>query len=157
MWPHLKIRLVWYWFKRMRSSIEHVIYYLSRNLIDVELRYSHVEKLALTTIYAVKHLRHYILLRQTLVVSHINPFQSVLTKRMIGGKYNKWIFILQEFVEDVNGIFHLHRIHGWCKPSHSTLNLCCLGDLYSYGSGTLFKRCMSTAIFQQCCRIQCRY
>ena len=21
---------------------------------------------------------------------------------------------------DVNGIFHLHRIHGWCKPSHST-------------------------------------
>ena len=26
---------------------EHVIYYLSRNLIDVEIRYSHVEKLVL--------------------------------------------------------------------------------------------------------------
>ena len=25
---------------------EHVIYYLTRNLIDVEIRYSHVEKLA---------------------------------------------------------------------------------------------------------------
>ena len=25
---------------------EHVIYYLSRNLIDTEIRYSHVEKLA---------------------------------------------------------------------------------------------------------------
>ena len=33
---------------------EHVIYYLSRNLIDVEIRYSHVEKLALATIHAVK-------------------------------------------------------------------------------------------------------
>ena len=34
---------------------------------------------------------------QTFVVAHINPFQFVLTRRMIGGKYNKWIVILQEF------------------------------------------------------------
>jgi hypothetical protein len=27
----------------------------------------------------------------------INPFQYVLTRRIIGGKYNKWIVILQEF------------------------------------------------------------
>ena len=53
---------------------QHVIYYLSRNLIDVELHYSHVEKLALATIHAVQRLRHYILLRQTLVIAHINPF-----------------------------------------------------------------------------------
>ena len=42
-------------------------------------------------------MRHYILLRQTSVVAHVNPFQFVLTRRMIGGKYNKWIVILQEF------------------------------------------------------------
>ena len=76
---------------------EHVIYYFNQNLIDAELRYSHVEKLALATIHVVQCLRHYIILRQTLVVSHINPFQFVLTRRMIGGKYNKWIVILQEF------------------------------------------------------------
>ena len=29
---------------------EHVIYYVSRSLIDVKLRYTHVEKLALATI-----------------------------------------------------------------------------------------------------------
>ena len=74
---------------------EHVIYYLSQNLVDVEIRYSHVEKLALATVHAVQWLRHYILLRQTLVVAHVNPFQFVLTRRMIGGKYNKWIVILQ--------------------------------------------------------------
>ena len=33
---------------------EHVIYYLSRNLIDAEIYYSHVEKLALATVHAVK-------------------------------------------------------------------------------------------------------
>ena len=53
---------------------EHVIYYLSRNLIDAEIHYSHVEKLALATVHVVQRLRHYILLRQTLVVAHVNPF-----------------------------------------------------------------------------------
>ena len=73
---------------------EHVIYYLSRNLIDVELRYNHVEKLALATVHAVHRLRHYILFHKNFVISHTNPFQFSLTKRMIGGKYNHWIVIL---------------------------------------------------------------
>jgi hypothetical protein len=33
---------------------EYVIYYLSRGLIGSELNYSHIEKLALTTIHAVQ-------------------------------------------------------------------------------------------------------
>ena len=53
---------------------EHVIYYLSQNLVDAKICYSHVEKLALATVHAVQRLRHYILLRQTLVVAHVNPF-----------------------------------------------------------------------------------
>ena len=73
---------------------EHVLYYLSQNLIDVELHYSHVEKLALATVHVFQCLRNYILLHQTLVVAHINPFKFILTRRMIGGKYNKWIVIL---------------------------------------------------------------
>ena len=76
---------------------EHVIYYLSQNLIDAEIHYSHVEKLALATVHVVQRLRHYILLHETLVVAHVNPFQFILTRRMIGGKYNKWSVILQEF------------------------------------------------------------
>ena len=36
----------------------HVVYYLSRALARPELRYSHVEKLALAAIYAVQRLRH---------------------------------------------------------------------------------------------------
>ena len=33
--------------------VEHVVYYLSRALVGPELRYSHVEKLALAAVYAV--------------------------------------------------------------------------------------------------------
>jgi len=76
---------------------ENVIYYLSHALMDLELRYSHVEKLVLENFHAVQWLRHYILLRKTTVIAVVNPFQYVLTRRIIGGKYNKWIVVLQEF------------------------------------------------------------
>jgi hypothetical protein len=31
------------------------------------------------------------------MVVDVNPFQYVLTRHIIGGEYNKWIVILQEF------------------------------------------------------------
>ena len=76
---------------------EHVVYYLSRALAGPELRYSHVEKLALAAVYVVHRLHHYILLRTTTVVVDVNPFQYVLSRRIVGGKFNKWIVIFQEF------------------------------------------------------------
>ena len=53
---------------------DHLIYYLSRNLIDMELCYTHVEKLALATVHVIQCLRHYIFLPQNFSVAHINPF-----------------------------------------------------------------------------------
>ena len=47
--------------------------------------------------YDVYRLRHYILLRTIVVVVDVNPFQYVLYQRIVGGKFNKWIVILQEF------------------------------------------------------------
>ena len=76
---------------------EYVVYYLSRALARPELRYSHVEKLALVAIYVVQRLRHYILPRTTMVVVDVNPFQYVLSRWIVGGKFNKWIVIIQEF------------------------------------------------------------
>jgi hypothetical protein len=66
-------------------------------LVSPELNYSHVEKLALVIVHAVQRLHHYILLCKTTVVANVNPFQYILTRCIIGGKYNKWIVILQEF------------------------------------------------------------
>ena len=76
---------------------EHVIYYLSRALAEPKLRYSHIEKLALAVVYAVQRLRHYILLRTTMVMVDVNPFQYILSRWIVGGKFNKWIVILQDF------------------------------------------------------------
>jgi hypothetical protein len=79
------------------SHDEHVIYYLSKTLAPTEVKYSHVEKLALVVVQAVQRFRHYILLRKTIVLSDCNPMQHILTRQVLGGKYSKWIVILQEF------------------------------------------------------------
>eukprot|EP00253_Pinus_taeda_P011702 PITA_11702 len=78
-------------------GIEHVIYYLSHNLLDTETQYAYVEKLALATVCAVQRFRHYILLRTTTVISDCNPMTYILSRQLLGGKYSKWIVILQEF------------------------------------------------------------
>ena len=79
------------------ALVEHVIYYLSQGLVGPELRYTPIEKLALAAVHAVQRLWHYILLRKNYVLAAANPFQFVLSRRVIGGKYNIWIVILQEF------------------------------------------------------------
>jgi hypothetical protein len=79
------------------SNDEHVVYYLSKSISPTEIKYSHVDKLALVVVQVVQHFRHYILLRKTTIISYCNPMQHILTRQVLGGKYSKWIVILQEF------------------------------------------------------------
>jgi hypothetical protein len=76
---------------------EYVIYYLSRGLVRPELNYSHIEKLALATVHDVQRFRHYVLFHKTTVIVVVNPFQYMLTRRVIGGNISRWIVFLQEF------------------------------------------------------------
>ena len=76
---------------------EHIIYYLSRNLLDTETCYAYVEKLALAVVCAIQRFQHYILLRTTTVISDCNPMTYILSRQLLGGKYSKWIVIFQEF------------------------------------------------------------
>ena len=76
------------------SLQEHAIYYPSRSLVEAELSYAHVEKLALVVFHIAQRLRHYLSLRKTYVVAYLNPFQYILSRRMIGGKFSKWIVIV---------------------------------------------------------------
>jgi hypothetical protein len=79
------------------SFSEYVIYYLSRGLIGPKLNYSHIEKLALATVDAIQWFRHYVLFCKTTVIAVLNPFQYMLTQRVIGRKISRWMVILQEF------------------------------------------------------------
>jgi hypothetical protein len=68
---------------------EHVVYYLSQSLTPTEIKYQHVEKLALVAVQAIQCFLHYILSQKTTVISHCNPTQHILTRQLLGGKYSK--------------------------------------------------------------------
>jgi hypothetical protein len=76
---------------------DHVIYYISKNLLGTPLKYNHEEKIALTVVLAVQKLHHYILLRTTKVIADSNPMQYLLRRRQINGKFSRWIVIVQEY------------------------------------------------------------
>ena len=42
-----------------KEKAEHAVYYLSKNLLPYESKYSLVEKTCLVVIWAIKKLRHY--------------------------------------------------------------------------------------------------
>ena len=71
-----------------------MIYYTSKSLLDSETQYSHVEKLVLATVIVVQKFHHYIFLRTTTVYADSNPMYYVITQRVLGGKYSRWIVIL---------------------------------------------------------------
>jgi hypothetical protein len=79
------------------SQEEYVIYYLIQILTTTEIKYMHVDKLALAAVLVVHHFHHYILLRKTTTISDCNPMQHILTQNFLGGKYSKWIVIIWEF------------------------------------------------------------
>ena len=58
---------------------EHVIYYLSCNLLNPETCYAHVENLALDAVQEFQRFHHDILLRTMTVISDCNPMTYILS------------------------------------------------------------------------------
>jgi hypothetical protein len=73
---------------------EHVIYYLIQGLVGPEIKYSHVEELTLAVVHVIQRFCHYILSHKTFVIFVVNPFQYVLTRRVINRKIIRWIVML---------------------------------------------------------------
>jgi len=74
-----------------------LIYYLSKGLVGTKICYTYVEKLAMIVIFDVQHFRHFFLLRTTTIIFDTNPMHYILSHHILGGRYSKWIIILQEF------------------------------------------------------------
>jgi hypothetical protein len=53
---------------------EHIIYYLICSLVEPEINYTHVEKLALVVVHTIQRFHHYIILYKTTVMAFVNPF-----------------------------------------------------------------------------------
>jgi len=59
---------------------EMEIYYLIKNLIDYEIRYTPMENIIFGIVFAIEKLRHYLLYCSTYVVSLVNPLKYLVAK-----------------------------------------------------------------------------
>jgi len=76
---------------------EHVIYYLSRRLVDAETRYSTIEKLCLCLYFSYIKLRHYLLSAECTIICKDDVVRYMLTMPIMSGRIGKWILALSEF------------------------------------------------------------
>jgi hypothetical protein len=76
---------------------ERVIYYVSRRLLDVETRYSPVERLCLCLYFSCTKLRHYLLSAECIIVCKDDVVKYMLSLPILNGRIGKWILALSEF------------------------------------------------------------
>jgi hypothetical protein len=76
---------------------EHIITYLSRRLIDAEIRYAFIEKLCLSLFYACSKLRPYLLSSTCIVACQADVIRHMLQQPILSGKIGKWAYALIEY------------------------------------------------------------
>ena len=68
---------------------ERVVFYLSRRLLDPEMRYSPTKKLCLCLYFSYTKLRHYLLPAECTVVSKVDVVKHMLSMPILNGRVEK--------------------------------------------------------------------
>jgi len=76
---------------------EIALYYLSRTLVGAELKYSPIEKICLSLIFAIQKLRHYMQAYTVQVISKADPIKYILSRPILNGRLVKWVVILKQY------------------------------------------------------------
>jgi hypothetical protein len=76
---------------------ERVVYFVSRRLLDVETRYSAVERLCLCLYFSCTKLRPYLLTVECTVVCKDDVVKYTFSLPILKGRIRKWILALSEF------------------------------------------------------------
>jgi hypothetical protein len=76
---------------------EHVVTYLSRRLVDAEMRYTFIEKLCLCLFYACSKCRCYLLSSHFTISSQTDVIKYMFQKPIMSGSIAKWAYALIEY------------------------------------------------------------
>lgn len=66
-------------------------------LVGAKHRYSPIEKICLSFIFACKKLRHYLLAHKVQLISKADPLKYLMTRPTLSGRVAKWGVLLMEF------------------------------------------------------------
>ena len=70
---------------------------MGRRLIDVETRYTFIEKLCLSLYYACTKLRHYLLSSTCIVTCQADVIKHMLQKPILSCRIGKWAYAFVEY------------------------------------------------------------
>ena len=77
-----------------KNKKQRPVFYVSRMLLDVETRYSAVEKTVLALVNAKKNLRHYFETHPIIVIINF-PIKQILSKPDLSSRLTKWAIDLR--------------------------------------------------------------
>ncbi|XP_043702408.1 uncharacterized protein LOC122652665 [Telopea speciosissima] len=98
-----------------RDGEEHVIYYLSKKLLEYEIRYTLVEKTCTSLVWVTKRLRHYMISHPIKLVSRMDPIKYLFEKPALIGRMARWQLLLSDF--DITYV-NQKSIKGWAISDH---------------------------------------
>jgi hypothetical protein len=76
------------------DSMEKVVFYLSRRMLDTETRYHEIEKLCLCLFFTCTKLQHILLSAEIIVICKSDVIKHTLTAPVLKGRLGNWMFAL---------------------------------------------------------------
>ena len=79
------------------SGKERAIYYLSKRMLEYEMRYVTIERLCLALVWATRRLRHYMTEFSMHLISRLDPLRYLFDRPTLTGRLIRWLVLLTEF------------------------------------------------------------
>ncbi|XP_077242523.1 uncharacterized protein LOC143883042 [Tasmannia lanceolata] len=79
------------------SKKERPVYYISKKMLEYEVKYTILEKTCLALVWATHRLRHYLLSSKVLLLSRMDPLKYLFEKPALTGRTARWLLLLSEF------------------------------------------------------------
>ncbi|RVW18052.1 Retrovirus-related Pol polyprotein from transposon 17.6 [Vitis vinifera] len=79
------------------SGKERAIYYLSKRMLEYEMRYVMIECFCLALVWATRRLRHYMTEYSVRLISRLDPLRYLFDRPALAGRLMRWLVLLTEF------------------------------------------------------------
>ena len=76
---------------------ERAIYYLSKTMLEYEMRYVMIERLCLALVWVTRRLRHYMIEYSVHLISRLNTLRYLFDRPALTGRLMRWLILLTEF------------------------------------------------------------
>ena len=79
------------------SGKDKVIYYLSKRMLDYEMRYVMIERYYLALVWATRRLRHYMIEYSMHLISYLDLLRYFFDRPTLVGRLMRWLVLLTKF------------------------------------------------------------